>query len=759
MKITRHIIGLNLTILLAFSCHKKNGGQLTHNLTIKWSAKIDSLLHDTTKITLLIDSLKKQVLHAVNDTAAIDWLSILAEQYPKFALIFSRDALMQSQRLHYTYGIADAFIMKGFFWEKKEQYDSAKYYFDTAEELAKKATSKRLLAKAYSYQGYLYFLKNDYPKAIDYLNQSLQIAKQTGDIARQAECCYSLGDVYRWLPDEVKALDYYSQSLNESKVLGDKMTISNCLMNMGIIYSSQYDDVQAVNYFYEALNISKEVGNEHSLAHCISGIAEIYVRQLDYPAALYYYDMAIQVAKSSGQEMQLAYCLTNIGDIYYDQGNFDKALDYYFQSMNVAKELGSKIRLSESLSSIGGVYLEKKDVQKAKQYAEESLSLSEESNSPLEIQNSANLSYQVFKLLGDYKTALKMHELYTIMKDSITNIDKVRKFDAEASKTKEEQIKVEQGKKDAILIEEGKHQRIVILLVTAGLIIVLFFAGSLFRSLKQNKLKTLIISEQKELVEEKNKDITASINYAKRIQEAILPAKEVKYNIFPDAFILFKPRDIVSGDFYWFAQKDGKRLIAAVDCTGHGVPGAFMSMIGNAFLEEIVNIKGIIEPNLVLDELHKMVLKSLKQTGMAGEARDGMDIALLSFDDANHLVEFAGANNPLWKFSLLNSERKMEEYLPDKRPIGYFIGQDKPFTKSTIQLKAGDTLYIFSDGYADQFGGPKGKKFKYKQLQETLLSIQDKPMLEQETVLLDAFNNWKGKLEQVDDVLVIGIRV
>ncbi len=261
------------------------------------------------------------------------------------------------------------------------------------------------------------------------------------------------------------------------------------------------------------------------------------------------------------------------------------------------------------------------------------------------------------------------------------------------------------------------------------------------------------IEKQKELIEERNKDMTDSINYAKRIQEAILPQKELKYTLFPDAFVLFQPKDVVSGDFYWFAEKNGKRFIAAVDCTGHGVPGAFMSMIGNAFLNEIVNERGITEPGKILSELRFLVIKALKQTGAEGEARDGMDISLLCFSDG--YAEWAGANNPLW----LMQRGKCTVYLPDKRPIGFFRGQGLPFTNNRIEMQKEDTFYIFTDGYADQFGGEKGKKFKYKQLQELLISIQPEPMLKQEEILLDTLNEWKGNLEQVDDVLVIGVRV
>jgi len=272
--------------------------------------------------------------------------------------------------------------------------------------------------------------------------------------------------------------------------------------------------------------------------------------------------------------------------------------------------------------------------------------------------------------------------------------------------------------------------------------------------------RTAEVTKQKEELEEKNKDITDSINYAKRIQEALLPGLELKQKLFPDSFMLFKPRDIVSGDFYWFAEKNGRIIYAAVNCPGQGLPGAFMSMIGNSFLGEIVNERSLTRPGLILDKLRNMVIRSLKQTDGDSGANDGMDISLLSFRERNPedgimKVEWAGANNPLW----LIRNGTCAVYNPDKRPISYSRNNSALFTNHTIELQKGDALYIFTDGYADQFGGEKGKKFKYKQLQEVLLSIQDEPMQKQEEILAKKFNDWKGSLEQVDDVLVIGIKV
>lgn len=277
------------------------------------------------------------------------------------------------------------------------------------------------------------------------------------------------------------------------------------------------------------------------------------------------------------------------------------------------------------------------------------------------------------------------------------------------------------------------------------------------------KQKTADIVAQKEVIEEKNKDITDSINYAQKIQEAILPSdKEISKHL-PEHFILFKPKDIVSGDFYWFSERDGKALITAADCTGHGVPGAFMSMIGNSLLNEIVNEKGASVPADILQKLKEGVIKSLSQTGEAGTQKDGMDIAMCGFDLKKNQLEFSGAYNPL--FRIRNNE--LEETRSDRMPIGIYADDGgKVFTNHILELEKGDMYYIFTDGFVDQFGGPKGKKFMNKRFKALLMDIHQLPMEEQQQKLDTEIEDWKAYIEfdgseyeQMDDILVIGVRV
>jgi ligand-binding sensor domain-containing protein/serine phosphatase RsbU (regulator of sigma subunit) len=291
---------------------------------------------------------------------------------------------------------------------------------------------------------------------------------------------------------------------------------------------------------------------------------------------------------------------------------------------------------------------------------------------------------------------------------------------------------------------------------------------------KVEKRTEEVVQQSKEL-ERKNKDIIDSITYAKRIQDAILPTGEMFTNQLSQTFILFNPKDIVSGDFYWLANKNDKSLFAAVDCTGHGVPGAFMSIVGYNLLDKIVGEYGTTEPHEILNELNKGVSDALRQEIDSDAINDGMDISLCSFDEETGILEYAGAYNPLYIISDKNIEvidgdeiepnlidengLKLYEVKANRFPIGSYSEGTNEFSKHSFKLNKGDTVYLFSDGYADQFGGEKGKKFRYKQFKQLLLSINDKNMDDQRKILDDSFLEWMGDLEQIDDVIVIGSRL
>jgi serine phosphatase RsbU (regulator of sigma subunit) len=288
------------------------------------------------------------------------------------------------------------------------------------------------------------------------------------------------------------------------------------------------------------------------------------------------------------------------------------------------------------------------------------------------------------------------------------------------------------------------------------------------------KTQTAELQKQKDEIEVKNKEITDSIYYAKRIQDAIMPSNEYIKGMFQESFVLFKPKDIVSGDFYWANLRDNCAILTAVDCTGHGVPGAFMSMMGNDYLSDIIVDSKINDPAEILNMLRSGIIKALKQRGESGESKDGMDMSLVNINKLTKELEFSGANNPIYivrskdkpapekatTFNIDNSNYYLYEIKGNKFPVGIHMGTTlQPFTKQSVTLHTGDAIYLFSDGFADQFGGPHGKKLKYTQFKKLILESLFLSMEEQKIYLEQKLNEWQGQLEQVDDILVIGIRI
>ncbi|MBK7817436.1 MAG: SpoIIE family protein phosphatase [Sphingobacteriaceae bacterium] len=365
---------------------------------------------------------------------------------------------------------------------------------------------------------------------------------------------------------------------------------------------------------------------------------------------------------------------------------------------------------------------------------------------------------------GSIRKAYNFHVKYIAFRDSVYNKENTKKiiqsqlqYDYERKQTL---AKAEQDKKDVLNDAEKKKQSIITISVSVGLILMFIIIVIISRSLKQNKQKNKIITEQKhevekqkELVEDKQKEILDSINYAQRIQKAILAREEEIKHHLKNSFLFYRPKDIIAGDFYFFEVTDTYIFYAAADCTGHGVPGALMSVVCSNSLSRSVKEFGLVKPGEILDKTRELVVETLRKSGE--EVKDGMDISLLCISRNNlSNIQWSGANNPLWYINNNN----LVEIKADKQPIG-LADNKKPFTSHSLNLSKDDVLFLFTDGYADQFGGPKAKKFKYKQFQELLLANSSKSMNEQLDILTHSFEKWKGSLEQVDDVCVVGIRI
>ena len=349
-----------------------------------------------------------------------------------------------------------------------------------------------------------------------------------------------------------------------------------------------------------------------------------------------------------------------------------------------------------------------------------------------------------------------MHELHIQMKDSTMNeksqkatIRQQTKYEYEKKKAVDDK---ENEKRIALEKEKQKRQFIVLVIVVIASALVLILLVVIYRRLRITRKQKLVIEEQKEVVEEAHNEIKDSIKYAKRIQNAILPAPNVINEYLPESFFLYEPKDVVAGDFYWLESVGNTILFAAADCTGHGVPGAMVSVVCHNAMNRAVREFGLREPGLILDKTREIVVAEFEKS--EDDVKDGMDIALCSLNGLK--LQYAGAHNPLW----IIRGNEIHETKADKQPIGKF-DDAQPFTTHCLELQKGDSVYLFTDGYADQFGGEGDKKFGSKRFKELLLSIQDKTMQQQKEVLNTTFQSWmqQSGAEQIDDVCVIGINV
>lgn len=666
-----------------------------------------------------------------------------------------------------------AFIYATKIYYKASNFDSSIVNVDRAIALSQKLNSENYrdqqnYANTYRLKARIYLkMKSDYRTSMKFYKLYYDVSEKIKDKSSMADAMHGIANTYLYLSDYQKALEYYIQSAKINEETGNKTWLANDYTNMAIVYMRQKSYQSSIDILIKASALYSELKDEDGLSAAYKNLGVCYGETDKQDEALKYYLKCVEIEKKAPNE-NLAATYNNIGIVYMNKKNTEEALKYFNQSYELLQVYTDSFGLAYCYQGLGSVYTELKQYTVAQDYLMKATVVTKNVGMNYELMDNYGLLAANYASLNDYANAYKYRGLQSELKDTIHNSDNRQaiaemqtKFETDA---KEKQIELLQNEQDINNLAIEK-QRIFIISAIVGILALLVIAllfynrnrikqrlnDELESNLKQRKL-------DEQIIQEKNKDIIDSINYAKRIQTAILPSIEKRTVLFPESFILFKPRDIVSGDFYWYAEKDGKKIIAAVDFTGHGVPGAFMSMIGNAFLNEIVNKQGITNPGMILSELRYLVISTLKQSANEGENKDGMDISLVTFDTKTNTLEYAGANNPLWICTTENGEKKMNVVKADKRPIGYFQGRGLPFSNNIVEYKKGDVVYLFTDGFADQFGGVSGKKFKYKKLQETLLSIQNESLENQKEILESIFDKWKGKLEQVDDMLVIGVK-
>ncbi len=585
----------------------------------------------------------------------------------------------------------------------------------------------------------------------------------------------NLGYIYSNKGDISKALEYYHKSLKIREQTNDLKGMANSYSNLAYVYIEQGDVALALEYMNKALSIQKKIDDKVNMAITYNNLSSIYFDTRELDKAAEYSNMAIEIQQEIGDKPNLAMSYTNMGNIYKIQRELPTAINYFLRSLEIQKEVGDKHGMAYTYHNLAGVKAlsftynnDKNELKEARKYAEKGLELAFEVGFPEVIKRNANILHKIALREGNYKEAYEMRNLEIQMIDSLEDEQALKaaaqqqaKYEYEkAEAVKDAAHQKELEKQRAVAAAEEKRKNAIILSVSIGLVLVLLLSVFLFNRFRVTRKQKQTIQQQKEEVDEKNKEILDSINYAKRIQTAMLPPEKLVRQYLPDSFIFFQPKDIVAGDFYWMetikSPLEGGEgdvvFFTAADCTGHGVPGAMVSVMCSNALSKAVKELGIYQPAKILDKTVELLEERFSKS--EEEVKDGMDLALCSLNLKTNQLEYAGANNPLYHIS--NGELK--EIKADKQPVGKHF-ERKPYANHIINLQPGDTLYIFSDGFIDQFGGDKGKKYKAVNFKNLLISIQQESMEKQKQLIKEAFENWKGNLEQIDDVCIVGVRV
>ncbi len=622
--------------------------------------------------------------------------------------------------------------------------------------LGLKLNNKKLLGKIYNNLGTAYGNLGSNKKGYLFYQKSYDLCIEIKDSVSAYIAWYNMGLMKSEEGKLTEAMQYYVDARKVFKQYNDTNNMVLPIMGTGGIYAKLGKYKEALKEFQDAKVIIIRTNDVRKLSTCLNNIASTYAYLGDWTGSYETFKEALELHRKEGNMEGVSMVLFNMSTPLIQQKRYDEALALLDSSIAISKQKGYRHNLGVAYQNKAEVLLDLNRPDEAEKYILDGIQLSTDYNEGSLLTAFYRSAHRYYEMKGDYKKALSYFVLATALKDSLVNNEMMKVAEVEKEynrEVKEKEIALLNKQRELEAYQDTMIRTIGTIFVIA-LVIVLFV---LFQRYRQKQKTNRELESMNALIGQKNKDITDSINYASRIQQAILPAKEVKYRLFPDAFVLLLPRDVVSGDFYWFAEKNGKKIIAAVDCTGHGVPGAFMSMIGNSFLNQIVIEEGITQPDTILNELRDRVKKALKQSGEEDDtARDGMDAAVCVLDEKNSSVQYSGANNPLWIFP---KEGGFIEIKPDKLPIGIALGEERPFSMHEVQLNKGDMVYIFSDGFADQFGGERNKKMTYRKFRELLLQYAVRPAAEQENMLRDYFKDWMGTYEQTDDVLVIGIRI
>jgi tetratricopeptide (TPR) repeat protein len=698
-----------LFLSLAFSTSILNAQERT--------LEIDSLLN----ILNIISSPSPEVKRADGaDTILVNTLNQLAYEYINLgnyeeALPYIQKALKKATDINYSKAIALAFNRMGIIYLYQGNYEKALNSLQQALIIYEKIGDKKGISGLYFRIGGVYTSEGNYRKAINNFLKSLKIGEEIKDERSIAEAYNSIGIIYFYQRNNGKALENYAKSLKFFEVVGDKKRIAGVHNNIGIVYGSSKDYKKALENQLIALKIREETGDRRGIALSQCNIGNIYLLEGNCQKALEYQLKSLKIEKEMHHKQGVALEYLNVGVIYLKLGKLEIATDYFTKAMIGLKEIGHKDGIKEVYSSMSELY-EKK---------------------------------------GDYKQAFEYHKLYSDIKDTLLNEESSRQITEMNTKyeseRKEKDIQLLTKDKELQVAEIGR-QKLIRNGFVGGLAIAMLLAFVLLNRFQ-------VTRKQKGIIEYQNSQIVESINYSKRIQDALLPSIESMQQAIPSLFVFYEPKNIVSGDFYFFKEFENYLLLACVDCTGHGVPGGFMSTLGSLLLDKIANDENL-KPSEILIKLSDEIIRVLHQQD-GGEIQDGMDLSVCLIDRHNRQIEFSGARNGI--IVVTNNEAK--RYKASPLPVGgNYMKKGAPiernFQTQTISLNANDWVYMYTDGFIEQIGGAENIPMNYEQFEKQLIHLSNMMIADSKIELLQSeFEKWKAINEQVDDILILGFRL
>jgi serine phosphatase RsbU (regulator of sigma subunit) len=715
----------------------------------------------TPKIDSLLNVLKKSHEDTLKALTLIDLCATYRRELndPEKLKKYNSQLMNLSQKLNYKKGKAYAYMQDaGLLWPTGEYLRSIDYS-NMSLRLMSEIGDKYGMATCYNNLGIVHNDMGNYEKALEATFKAAKLFEAIGNKRGVANTYSNIARTQLNLGLYSEALIYNFKSLKIREEIKDKLGTSISLNNIGIVFENQNSHKDALKYYKSALEIKKEIDDKYGMGMVYNNMANTYFALNNYQDALTNHFQALKIRTEISDKQGIAMSNVNIGNLYVKQNKLKEATPYFSKSLKTYEEIGEQAGYIGASNGIATAYEKQGKYEDALKYAQEALDIAIKIDFKEGIRDAYfNLS-TINEKMGNYKQALVNNKLYTSVKDTILN-EKSTKQMVELNtrfETDKKEKEIQLLTKDQELANKTlKEQRIVRIGLLSGLALLIILSITLYNRYRFKQKANLLLEKQKEEIHNKNVLITDSIDYAKTIQEAILPDDEKLKEVFPEHFILYKPKAIVSGDFYWIGKKNDTVICAVADCTGHGVPGAFMSLLGFNMLENVISTEGQVEPGSMLSSLNEEIVNRLSKGKERETVKHGMDIAIISIDKKNTL-QYAGARNSLY----LVRNGELTEMKADKMSTGIVANdhQEIRYTNNVKELEKGDMIYLFSDGFPDQKGEVTKKKFYYQPFKDLFVSIHQLSMEKQKQQLDDTIVQWIGNGEQTDDILVMGIRV